>query len=80
MEDGKEKMLTCFRKPVSQGSRLQIDFEGKDLPFDYDRFYAIMTGDTSMLVCQYFHFDRIFKDPRNFLPGKDIVPAQQRFE
>ncbi len=75
-----EKVLTCYRKPVGSGSRLQIDFEGKDMPFDYDRFYAVMAGDTTFMTCQYFHFDRIFKDPRNFLPGKDLVPAQQRFE
>lgn len=79
LENNTEKVLTCFRKPVDGRSRLQIDFEGKDLPFDYDRFYALMSGDTTMLVCQYFHFDRIFKDPLNFRPGKDKTPGQQRF-
>ncbi|MFN0188849.1 MAG: DUF4340 domain-containing protein [Bacteroidia bacterium] len=80
MDNGGEKSLICFRKPVTPGSRLQMDHEGEDLPFDLDKFYALMSGDTSLLVCQYFHFDRILKDPRNFLPGKDVVPAQQRFE
>ncbi|MBK9637397.1 MAG: DUF4340 domain-containing protein [Bacteroidetes bacterium] len=80
MDNGGEKSLACFRKPVTPGSRLQIDHEGEDLPFDLDKFYAIMSDDTSLLVCQYFHFDRILKDPRNFLPGKDVVPEQQRFE
>lgn len=80
MDNGGEKSLVCFRKPVTPGSRMQIDHEGEDLPFDLDKFYAVMSDDTSLLVCQYFHFDRILKDPRNFLPGKDVVPAQQRFE
>jgi len=80
LDDGTTKSLTCFRKPVDAGSRQQIDSDGKDKPFDFDKFYALMSGDTSMLVCQYFHFDRMFKDPRNFLPGKDMVPTQQRFE
>ncbi|MBK7966386.1 MAG: DUF4340 domain-containing protein [Bacteroidetes bacterium] len=80
MDNGGEKSLVCYRKPVTPGSRLQINYQGDDLPFDFDKFYAIMSDDTSMLVCQYFHFDRIFKDPRNFLPGKDLVPSQQRFE
>lgn len=80
MDNGGVKSLVCFRKPVTQGSRLQINYHGENLPFDLDKFYAMMSGDTSMLVCQYFHFDRIFKDPRNFLPGKDLVPSQQRFE
>ncbi len=80
LDNNTEKVLVCFRKPVGSASRLQIDEAGKNLPFDYDKFYALMSGDTSMLVCQYFHFDRLLKDPRNFMPGKDQVPAQQRFE
>lgn len=80
LDNGGGKSLICYRKPVTPGSRLQINTEGEDLPFDLDKFYAVMSGDTALLVCQYFHFDRIFKDPRNFLPGKDQVPAQQRFE
>ncbi|MFM9055145.1 MAG: DUF4340 domain-containing protein [Bacteroidota bacterium] len=76
---GKELKLTCYRKPVTSQSRLQIDFTGEDLPFDYDRFYALVQGDSTLLVCQYFHFDRIFKDPVNFSPGPDRTPAQSRF-
>lgn len=80
MDNGGEKSLVCYRKPVTPGSRLYIDHMGENLPFDLDKFYAVMSNDTSLLVCQYFHFDRIFKDPRNFLPGKDLIPSQQRFE
>ncbi|MFM9009240.1 MAG: DUF4340 domain-containing protein [Bacteroidota bacterium] len=76
---GKELKLTCYRKPVTSQSRLQIDFTGEDLPFDYDRFYALVQGDSTLLVCQYFHFDRILKDPVNFSPGPDKTPAQSRF-
>lgn len=78
-DSGKEMNLTCFRKPVTSQSRLQIDFSGEDLPFDYDRFYALLQGDSTLLVCQYFHFDRILKDPVNFSPGPDKTPAQTRF-
>lgn len=79
MDDGSAKSLTCFRKPVTTGSRVQLDEKGEPLAFDLDKFYALMGNDSTLLVCQYFHFDRIMKDPRNLMPGPDVVPAQQRF-
>jgi Domain of unknown function (DUF4340) len=77
--DNRTVSLTCYRKPVTSQSRLQIDLSGQELPFDYDRFYALMNGDSTFVVCQYFHFDRILKDPLNFSPGPDKTPAQSRF-
>lgn len=79
-DQGKSVQLTCYRKPVSSQSRLQLDLEGKTLPFDYDRFYGISSEDTSMMVCQYFHFDRIFKDPQGFIMGQTEKPTMNRFE
>lgn len=75
LDDGTEKSLTCFRKPVTKGSNQQYDPYGKEYPYDMNKFYAIMTGDTSLLVCQYFHFDRIFKDPYAFKTGAAQVTS-----
>jgi len=69
LDDGSEKSLTCYRKPVTEGSNQQYDPFGKEYPYDMNKFYAFMTGDTSLLVCQYFHFDRIFRDPSAFKGG-----------
>lgn len=80
LDDGGSKELVCFRKPVTSSTRLQLDpVSGNPVPFDLDKFYAFMSGDSSMVVCQYFHFDRILKDPQNFQPGPDRTPSQSRF-
>lgn len=78
-DSGQSMALTCFRKPVVENTRLQTNFEGKPLAFDMDKFYGIMQGDTNWVVCQYFHFDRIFKDPLNFRPGPEVGMPQQRY-
>lgn len=77
---GETRQLTCFRKPIVENTRLKTDPEGKPLEFDIDKFYGVLQGDTSWIICQYYHFDRIFKDPQNFRPGADVTPLQQRFE
>ena len=80
LDDGVARELTCYRKPLTASTRLQLDpVSGMPVPFDLDKFYGFMSGDSSMLVCQYFHFDRILKDPQNFTPGPDKTPAQSRF-
>jgi hypothetical protein len=79
-DGGASRELTCYRKPVTSSTRLQLDpVSGEPVPFDLDKFYAFMSGDSSMLVCQYFHFDRVLKDPQNFQPGPDKTPSQARF-
>lgn len=80
LDDGVVRELICYRKPVTASTRLQLDpITGNPVPFDLDKFYGFMSGDSSLLVCQYFHFDRILKDPQNFTPGPDKTPSQSRF-
>ncbi len=79
-DDGKERVLQCYRKPVGTGPGMVLDNFGKKLPFDYDRFYGIYNQDTSLMVCQYFHFDKVFKDPQGFVVGKTVKPSVNRFE
>jgi hypothetical protein len=80
MDDGGGKQLICYRMPPNPEGSLQIKFDGKPQPFDLDRFYGKMSGDSALLVCQYMHFDRIFKDPANFRPGADASPKEQRLK
>lgn len=79
-DDGKERVLNCYRKPAGIGPGMQIDNFGKKLPFDYDRFYGLFDKDTSLMICQYFHFDKVFKDPQGFIVGKTVKPVLNRFE
>ena len=79
-DDGKDRELRCYRKPVGSGPGMIIDNFGKALPFDYDRFYGLLNQDTALMVCQYFHFDKVFKDPAGFIVGQTVKPSVNRFE
>lgn len=79
-DDGKENVLRCYRKPVPPDSQTQVDTAGKVRPFDFDRFYGIINQDTSLMICQYFPFDKVFRDPRGFEAGKMLKPVLNRFE
>ena len=72
--------VELFRKPITGSSKFTMNPDaGKQYPFDRDKFYLRVQQDTSWYLCQYYHFDRILKDPQNFHPGKDVTPPQDRY-
>lgn len=79
-DDGRENVLRCFRKPVPADTKTQLDSAGKPRPFDFDKFYGLFDQDTSLMICQYFPFDKIFRDPQGFIQGKMVKPAMSRFD
>ncbi|MDY6327076.1 MAG: hypothetical protein SPL42_07225 [Bacteroidales bacterium] len=61
--DGKKTTLDMFRKMEPELYYLDAivgnQDNGENDPYNRDKFYAVMNGDTSKLLqCQYFHFDR----------------------
>ncbi len=76
---GKDFQIRCYRMPLGDYSKFTSNGSEENYPFDYDKFVLQMDGDTSWYICQYYHFDRILKDPQNFTPGRDKTPAQSRF-
>jgi hypothetical protein len=79
-DDGKQNVLRCYRKPVPADPNSQVDSTGKPRPFDMDKFYGVFNQDTSLMICQYFPFDKVFRDPQGFIPGKVVKPGVNRFE
>ena len=72
--------IQLFRKPVTEASAFSMNpDDGKKYPFDRDKFYVRVQMDTSWYLCQYYHFDRIMKDPQNFHPGKNVTSDQDRY-
>ena len=70
--DGKKTSLEMFRKLTPDDLSLDAIF-GEDeptdeLPYNRDRFYAILNGNYQNLVqCQYYHFDRQLQPLSYFL-------------
>lgn len=73
--DGKKTRLDMFRKLELDEYYLDAIVGGMERsdnePYNRDKFYAILNGDTKKLVqCQYFHFDRQNQPLSYFLKQK----------
>jgi hypothetical protein len=64
--DGNMKELLLYRRPVDLGSMAQDDEFGNTLPFDLDKLYGKLPGDTTWYLCQYYTFDKLLKTPEYF--------------
>ena len=61
--NGQETRLDMYRKlqpdAMYLDAILEMDEPANDLPYNRDKFYAILNGHTeNLLQCQYYHFDR----------------------
>jgi hypothetical protein len=67
---GQQKNADCYRLPVTNASKNGIDLEtGLKRPYDPDNFFLKVQNDSVWYLVQYFHFDRLLKDPRELLTG-----------
>ncbi len=78
-EGGQSQSVLMYRKPISESTRNPMDDTGKQLPFDMDRFYLKAATDTTWYICQYYHFDKVLKNPLNLKAGKDATAPQDRY-
>lgn len=60
-------VVKTFRRPAEPG---MTDMNGKPLPYDMDRFYALINGDQDLVLAQFFVFDRVLR-PKSFFLKKE---------
>lgn len=66
---GVSKTVKTFRRPNVAG---QFDLEGNPLPWDSNRFYALLPENEELVMVQYFVFDPATR-PLSYLLGRDTV-------
>lgn len=64
---GMEQTVKMYRKPAAPG---EVDMNGKQLPYDMDRLYALVNNGQDFTLIQYYVFDRVLRPKSFFLPDK----------
>ncbi len=59
---GVTTIIRTFRRPAEPGA---TDMNGKPLPYDMDRFYALINNGQDLVLAQFFVFDKVFR-PKSF--------------
>jgi hypothetical protein len=59
---GVTTVIKTFRRPAEPGA---TDMNGKPLPYDMDRFYALINGGQDLVLAQFYVFDRVLR-PKSF--------------
>ena len=65
--NGNVKEMTVFQMPINKRSKLQFDQYGNKVPYDLDRYYALINGGEDFVVIQNFVFGKVFKTYSDFL-------------
>ena len=60
--------IKTFRRPAEPGA---TDMNGKPLPYDMDRFYALINDDSDLVIAQFFVFDRVLR-PKSFFLRNEL--------
>ena len=75
--NGYSKQMTVFYMPLNRRSKSQFDREGKRLPYDLDKFYAVINDGKDFVIIQSFVFGKIFRKYSDFTKisqGKNTLP------
>lgn len=64
---GETIIVRTFRRPADPGA---TDMNGKPLPYDMDRFYALINNGQDLVLAQFYVFDRVLRPKSFFLKGK----------
>jgi hypothetical protein len=64
---GETRVIHTFRRPADPGA---TDMNGKPLPYDMDRFYALINNDQDLVLAQFFVFDKVMRPKSYFLVNK----------
>ena len=69
--------IHLYRMPVNESTRQQINEDtGERHPYDLDRIYLRIPGDSTWYIGQYFHFDNFLRDPKSLQKGGPNVRQQ----
>ena len=71
--NGQRKTVKTFHKANLGG---QADFEGKPLPYDPDRLYALVNDEQDFTLIQFFVFDKVLRPKFYFL--KEQLPKAKK--
>lgn len=64
---GKEVKIRFFNMPSDPKSKQQFDDEGEKIPFDVDRYYALVNDEKDFAVLQVYTFGAILANPFVFI-------------
>lgn len=64
---GKSTFLELWRRPITERTINKEREDGFKYPYDIDRMTGRLNNDTSLIVVQYFSFERLFRSPADFL-------------
>jgi uncharacterized protein DUF4340 len=59
--------IEFWRRPVTESTTHKTNPAGEIFPFDVDRMVARVNNSATLLVVQYFTFDKLFKKPEDFV-------------
>ncbi|MFN5324986.1 MAG: DUF4340 domain-containing protein [Bacteroidota bacterium] len=64
--NGDSSRIDLWRRPITSQTPNKTLEDGTPFPFDIDRMTATLNRDTSLVVVQYFSFERLFLKPSDF--------------
>jgi hypothetical protein len=64
---GKITLLELWRRPITERTVNKEREDGFKYPYDIDRMTGRLNNDTTLIVVQYFSFERLFRSPGDFL-------------
>lgn len=67
---GISKQMTVYYMPLNRRSKSQFDEKGDYLPYDLDKYYAVINDGKDFVVIQDFVFGKIFRRYSDFLVGQ----------
>ncbi|MBL0341960.1 MAG: DUF4340 domain-containing protein [Bacteroidetes bacterium] len=70
--DGTLRKVNLWRRPQNEKTTNKANEAGTPYPYDIDRMVAQIEGDTSMIVVQYFTFEKLFRKPADFLNSEPL--------
>lgn len=64
--NGYSKQMTVFYMPLNKRSKTQFDRAGKRVPYDVDKYYALINNGKDFVIIQNFVFGKIFRRYSDF--------------
>ncbi|HXH17452.1 MAG TPA: hypothetical protein VNJ07_00085, partial [Chitinophagales bacterium] len=61
------KQMVVYHMPLNRRSKLQYDAQGNRLPYDLDRYYAVINNGNDFVIIQDFVFGKIFRKYSDFI-------------
>lgn len=70
--DGDTSRIDLWRRPITTQTVNKSMEDGTPYPYDIDRMTATINKDTSLIIVQYFSYERLFLKPSDFQVNSNI--------